>query len=151
MLEDDGRYVHSEGDARWWIPSGRVFFSAGAGDTAAVERAEAGAHFFAPRRFRDPFGNEVRVTYDVHDLAVVETRDPLENVATSEIDYRVLQPRVVTDPNGNRRAAAFDALGMVVGTAVMGKVDETPRRGDSLEGFRADLPDAVVRRTSPIR
>ena len=36
-------------------------------------------------------------------------------------DYRVLQPAVVTDPNGNRTAARFDALGMLAGTAVLGK------------------------------
>ncbi|MCP9461813.1 MAG: hypothetical protein NNA24_07200 [Nitrospira sp.] len=24
MLEDEGRYVHTEGDANWWIPSGRI-------------------------------------------------------------------------------------------------------------------------------
>jgi RHS repeat-associated protein len=40
------------------------------------------------------------------------------------------------DPNRNRAAAAFDALGMVVATAVMGKNDES--LGDLLEGFDAD-------------
>ncbi len=27
MLSDDSRYVHTGGDAGWWIPSGRVFYS----------------------------------------------------------------------------------------------------------------------------
>ena len=27
MLETEGRYVHSEGDTNWWIPSGRMFYS----------------------------------------------------------------------------------------------------------------------------
>ncbi len=51
-------------------------------------------------------------------------RDPRTrwaSVTTATYDYRVLQPRLVTDPNGNRSEVAFDALGMVVGTAVMGK------------------------------
>ena len=43
-------------------------------------------------------------------------------------DYRVLQPRLITDPNGNRTEVAFDALGMVVGTAVMGKPEREPGR-----------------------
>ncbi|HUF54865.1 MAG TPA: RHS repeat-associated core domain-containing protein [Dehalococcoidia bacterium] len=46
------------------------------------------------------------------------------------------------DPNRNRAAVAFDALGMVVGTAVMGKPEEN--LGDSLTGFVANLTDAVI-------
>ena len=42
-------------------------------------------------------------------------------------DYRVLQPALVTDPNRNRTEVAFDTLGMVVGTAVMGKPEENLR------------------------
>ena len=34
----------------------------------------------------------------------------------------------MTDPNGNRSEVAFDALGMVVGTAVMGKPSENAGR-----------------------
>ena len=50
----EGGYVHSQGDAQWWIPSGRAFFSAGATDDAAAELTAARQHFFLPRRFRDP-------------------------------------------------------------------------------------------------
>ena len=62
----------------------------------------------------------------------------------SKLNYRVLQPELVTDPNGNRSEVRFDALGMVVGTAVMGKSTE-PLLGDSLEGFQADLTLDEVR------
>jgi hypothetical protein len=48
------------------------------------------------------------------------------------------------DPNRNRTAVAFDALGMVTGTAVMGKPAPAPAEGDSLAGFDADLTDAAV-------
>ena len=61
-------------------------------------------------------------------------RDAQGNI-TSKIDYRVLQPALVTDPNGNRSAVTFDALGMVVGTAVMGKTGEN--LGDLLDGLRS--------------
>ena len=50
----------------------------------------------------------------------------------------------MTDPNGNRTEVAFDALGMVVGTAVMGKPMPAPVEGDSLAGFDADLTEAVM-------
>ena len=65
---------------------------------------------------------------------------------TAEFDYRVLQPAQVTDPNGNRTVVAFDVLGMLVATAVMGKVNETDGipKGDSLQGFVADLSDTQL-------
>jgi RHS repeat-associated protein len=156
MLANDGRYVHSEGDNQWWIPSGRVFHSPGADDDLAAELAHAQQHFFLSRRYRDPFGQTTFVTYDVYDLLITEIRDALGNLTTigardasgalvtPGIDYRVLQPRLITDANGNRAAANFDAMGMVVGTAIMGKRDETPRQGDLLEGFVPDLGEDVV-------
>ena len=147
MLETEGRYVHSQGDANWWLRSGRVFLSPGTNDDPAAELAYARQHSFLPHRFRDPFhrtgfDTESVVAYDTYDLAIRETRDALGNVATAVQDYRVLQPRLMTDPNGNRSEVAFDALGMVVGTAVMGKASET--KGDSLLGFAADLDEATA-------
>ena len=156
MLIDEGGYVHNEGDDQWWIPSGCVFLSPGANDDAPTELAFARQHFFLPHRYRDPFGQVTAVTYDAYDLLTQHVSDALGNTVTagerdsagnvlsSGNDYRVLQPRLVTDPNGNRSAASFDALGMVVGTAVMGKPGPAPRQGDLLDGFEPDLPDDVV-------
>jgi RHS repeat-associated protein len=137
---DQGGYVAIDGN--WWIPAGRVFYSDNPSHTAALELATAQAHFFLPRRYRDPFGNEAIVDYDGYDLLITKTTDPLLNAVTSQNDYRVLQPTLVTDPNRNRTAAAFDALGMVVATAVMGKEVEPDRiaKGDLLEDFDADPP-----------
>jgi RHS repeat-associated protein len=142
MLADEGGYVHGEGDDDWRIPSGRTFFSPNSDDAPAQELETAREHFFLPLRFRDPFGAVTVVSYDAHDLLLAETRDSLGNAVRSENDYRVTQPNLVTDPNGNRAAAAFDALGMVVGVAVMGKEGET--LGDSLDGFEPDLNEATV-------
>ncbi len=147
MLEEEGRYVHSEGDTNWWVSSGRGFLSPGTDDDPAIELAHAKDHFFLPRRIRDPFHREdfkteSTVDYDVYDLLVTQTRDALDNLVTARNDYRVLQPSLLTDPNGNRSEAAFDMLGIVVGTAVMGKEGEN--RGDSLAGFNADLDEATV-------
>lgn len=161
MLAAECRYVHSEGDASWWIPSGRMFYSPGSSDIPAQELAYARRHFFLPQRYRDPFhsgsvSTESSVTYDAYDLLMLETRDALgnrttvgERKETVELDlskpgndYRVLQPWRVMDANRNRTQLAFDALGMVVGTAVMGKPEET--LGDSLDEFDPDLTEEVI-------
>jgi RHS repeat-associated protein len=163
MLEEEGRYVRNGEDGSWWVPSGRQFYSPAAGDSPAQELAYAREHFFLPRRYRDPFhtdaaSTETTVRYDDYDLLVLETCDALGNRTTagerdpdparplvrSGLDYRVLQPALVMDPNRNRRAVAFDALGLVAGTAVMGKPEDGPAYGDTLEHFAADPVDGAV-------
>ncbi|MBN1561220.1 toxin [candidate division KSB1 bacterium] len=159
MLEQDGRYVHTEGDANWWIPSGRIFYSPHSIDTVVQELDYAREHFFLPLRYHDPFhtdffNSETLVSYDKYDLLIQETRDALGNILTAGErdtagnlaiqgnDYRVLQPAIVMNPNRNRSVVAFDALGMVVGSAVMGKPEEN--LGDSLADFEPNLTDAVI-------
>jgi RHS repeat-associated protein len=135
----DGRFPAGDPDDHWWIPSGRSFCSANPADDAATELAQARRHFFLPRRYRDPFAQDAIVEFDDHDLLLTETRDALGNRITVKAnDYRVLQPRLVSDPNRNQTEVAFDALGMVVGTAVMGKPVPAPVEGDSLGGFVSD-------------
>jgi AraC-like DNA-binding protein len=143
VLGNEGKYVHSEGDANWWIPSGQMFYSPGTNDPAAEEIAHARPHFFLPHRYRDPFhtdqlNTETMVTFDDYKLLVVETRDALGNTVRAENDYRVLGPHVMTDPNGNRSEVTFDTLGMVVATAVKGKAGQN--LGDLLEDFDRDPP-----------
>lgn len=156
VLAVEGGYVHGAGDSDWWIASGQVFLSTSSADTPVQELAHAREHFFLECRYRNPFHTESFVSYDVHDLLMVETRDALGNVTTVATaddagniairnDYRTLQPSWMTDPNGNRVAVAFDALGMVAGTAVMGKPLPAPVEGDSLEGFEPDLSEIVIR------
>src|SRR5262249_61355925 len=82
--------------------------------------------------------------YDLYDLLMTETTDAVGNRAQAVNDYRTLQPRQMTDPNGNRSEVAFDILGMVVGAAVMGKAEPAERQGDSLLNYVADLDDATV-------
>jgi RHS repeat-associated protein len=138
---DQGGYALIEGN--WWLPSGRGFFDPGADaadpvTTAAQELATARAHFFLTRKVVDPFGNATTVEFDVHALLPVRIVDAVGNAIDAVNDYRVLNPVLVTDPNRNRAAAAFDALGMMVATAVMGKQSEAA--GDRLEGFDPDPP-----------
>jgi len=145
VLKADGRFPAGDADDHWWIPSGQSFFSPNPADNAATESAQAQAHFYLPRRYRDPFGHDAVIDFDAYDLLLVETRDALNNRVTVEAnDYRVLQPRLVSDPNRNQTEVAFDTLGMVVGTAVMGKPLPAPVEGDSLAGFVTDLTQAQL-------
>jgi RHS repeat-associated protein len=144
-----GGYVDLDNDGHWWIPSGQMFYSPPTDDSPAQELAYAQQHFFLPHRYLDPFANTTQVEYDQYQLLAVETRDTLGNVTTAKtqddeqniatrLDYRVLQPYWITDPNGNRAQVAFDTLGKVVATAVMGKPGEN--QGDSInDDFKRDL------------
>ncbi|HLG61748.1 MAG TPA: SpvB/TcaC N-terminal domain-containing protein [Ktedonosporobacter sp.] len=153
-LKADGRFPGNDSDDHWWAPSGQVFYSPNLTDAFAQELAYASQHFFLAHRFRDPFGDTTVVTYDTYDLLLQETqdslgnritagtRDPNGNLTGKSNDYRVLHPTLMMDANRNRSGVAFDVLGMVVGTAVMGKPEEN--LGDILDGFVADLTDAVI-------
>ena len=138
----EGGYIDIDHDEHWWIPSGRLFYSADPDASAASELFYARRHFFTPRRFQDPFGNTTLVTPDVHDLILVQSRDAAGNTTTSLTDYRVLAPKQVTDANRNRVEVAFDALGMVTGTAIMGK--EGDGEGDSLDDFVTNLNESAI-------
>ena len=140
QLKADGRFPASDPDDHWWVPSGVSFFTTNPGDPSASELSYARQHFFLGRRYRDPFGHNAFVDFDANDLLIGETRDALDNrVTVIANDYRVLQPRLVSDANGNQAAVAFDTLGMVAGTAAMGKPLPAPVEGDTLDGFVAEL------------
>ncbi len=141
-LAGEGGYVDAFADGAWWRPAGRTRCSPATEDGPSEELAYARRHFYTVRRLRDPFGHETAVTLDGYDLLPVETRDALGNVTAAVNDYRVLQPRLITDANGNQSEAAFDALGLVAGTAAMGKPGEPV--GDTLAGFEPDLPEDVL-------
>jgi RHS repeat-associated protein len=142
-LQAAGLFPTTDPSGNWWAPSGTVFYSPSASDTPAQELAQGTAHFFRGRRYRDPFGNDAVVTYDApYDLLVGTVLDAVTNTVTAANDYRVLSPSVVTDANGNRCAAAYDGLGLVVATAVMGKTTES--LGDSLVGVVADPIQADI-------
>jgi RHS repeat-associated protein len=142
VLKHEGGYVDLDNNDHWWAPSGQVFYSPELTDNATEELSHAKQHFFTENRFRDPFGNVSTIAYDAHDLLPVESRDSVRNTVHSGNDYRVLSSYLVTDANGNRTQAVFDALGMVVGTALMGKNGE--HQGDTLEGFIGDLDESTI-------
>ena len=103
MLTGDAGYHLTDG--LWWTGS----------DVSGYDPAG----FYQPAFTTDPFGNTASVQRDPYQLLVVRssasaTAPYASLVTVAEPDYRVLKPRVVTDPNGNRGVVAFDPLGMVV-------------------------------------
>ncbi len=146
---DGGGYVDLDSDDHWWIPSGRIFYHPDANTaepaaTTSLELAEASQHFFLPRKATDPFGHSSTIEYE-HDLLVTKTKDAIDNIVRAANDYRVLQPAVVIGPNGNRSFAAFDALGLVVATAVRGK--QTESLGDFIDDFTEDTTQELANPT----
>lgn len=125
VLAAEGGYLRDA--VGWWAPSGHVVYDA--------------ASFLLPVESVDPFGQRHFLRYDAHALLPRELEDSLGNVTSVVNDYRVLAPATVTDANRNRSQVAFDALGMVVATAVMGKVGEAV--GDELAGFPVEVPLAM--------
>jgi hypothetical protein len=96
-----------------------------------------------PIQTKDPFGYLYTSTYDRCHLPVIQTVDPLNNTIAIRSNYRTLQPEQVTDPNGDRAQVWFDALGMVVGTALMDK--ESENQGDLFADFNADLSSDEIK------
>lgn len=139
-LKAAGLFPASDDDDDFWRPTGRVFLSPDAADSPAQELAYARAHFFTPRRSLDAFANQHSVRLDAFDLLPEGTTDAAGNTVTAHNDYRVLLPASITDENGTTRSTAFDALGLVAGTAVTAPGGD----GDTLAGFLANLPAALV-------
>jgi hypothetical protein len=142
LASPDGDYGDLDGDGPFWLPSGRVFYTE-VEMAPALELEAARRDFLLPRRYRDPFGHRTVVGYDEHRLAQVFTRDAAGNETHAALDHRVLQPRQLTDANDNRSEARFDALGLLVGTALHGK-PEGLGEGDSFDEFVIDLPREAV-------
>jgi RHS repeat-associated protein len=117
ILTEGGYVRFLPDDDAWWIPSGRALFT-------------GAASFYLADTYLDPFGNTSSIVYDAYFLAVRQATDPVGNTVAADYDYRVLSPVLVTDANGNRAAARFDELGMVVATAIMGKMGDAD--GDTL-------------------
>jgi RHS repeat-associated protein len=85
-----------------------------------------------PVAMRDPLGSDTTLAYDSpYHLLPIQVTDPVGLTTSAEYDYRILQPRMVIDANGNRSAVTFSPTGMVNSISVMGKEGET--LGDTLD------------------
>lgn len=129
-LEAAGLFPAGE-PARWWTASGYVEYP-----------AAPASKFFRPVAYVDPVGQRTEVhEYSDYFLLLDRIRDAAGNDLTvTAFDWRVVAPREIRDINGNLSAVAFDRLGLVAGSAVMGK----GAQGDTLAGFNPDPTDAAV-------
>ncbi len=131
LLSGNGAFVDLDGDGSQWAPSPRLFYSP---DPATPDSNYAQAHFYLPQGGTDPWGNVSTVSYDDHDLLVTQTTDAAGNTMLAQSNYRVLGLWLMTDANLNRSGARYDPLGMVVATALMGKLlPDGTDEGDHLD------------------
>jgi RHS repeat-associated protein len=128
----DNRYLDEDGF--WWAPSGQTEYAAGL--------------FYQAIRMTDPFGSVSAVSYDDPALMVKSATSALQTTYETTVgvqnDYRVLAPSLITDANGNRTQAAFDALGRVTATWVMGKATEQKGDDASHPSTRFEYHDKVI-------
>lgn len=109
----------------WWIPSGRTTYDPN--------------KYHSINKAIDPFEQRTIFKIDEYGLLVEESTGPLSNSIKVKNNYRVLQPYEIIDPNANISQVAYDALSMVVATAIGGEDSEGNTVGDSLDGLKTDL------------
>jgi RHS repeat-associated protein len=90
----------------------------------------SGTGLFQPLSQTDPFGTTVTLTWDAHRLAVTAVSVPLASggpvhAVEVALDPFTRQAAQITDINGSRVAATFDALGRVAKIANLGRDGET--------------------------
>ena len=122
-----------DSNTEWWVPAGTKNYG-----------ATPAATFYMPQQFIDAFGNVTSIAYDGYNLLIISIKDPVGNTTTSQYDYRTLLPSTVTDINSNVTTLAFDALGLVVGLALNGKITGGVSEADNLTGFVTDLDAPTV-------
>jgi RHS repeat-associated protein len=79
----------------------------------------------------DDAGAATTIEYDAFSLLPEEVTNPLGLVTRTHYDYRVLQPAVTVDSNGNRIRYTYSDLGLLASMAIMGKDGEEV--GDTAE------------------
>ncbi|NEN25842.1 hypothetical protein G3O08_20335, partial [Cryomorpha ignava] len=85
---------------------------------------------------RNVYDDETTIVYDKYHLLPTSVIDPQRMVVNSLIDYRLLAPWQLTDPNENVTRTEFNALGLVTKIAVCGKIPSTgsgTTEGDDLQ------------------
>ena len=89
-----------------------------------------------------PFYAQTIQRFGVGALMPEHIADPVGNETRIQNDYRLLQPRQITDANGSVTELRFDLRGMVAAMALRGN-NARPTR-DTLNGISANLTDADI-------
>jgi RHS repeat-associated protein len=98
---------------------------------------------------RDPLGHDTRITHEMPWAVLVKTvTDPAGLVTSVENDPRLLQPRRITDANGQATEVAFTPLGLVAAVFARGRDGEgdganpSIRMEYNLDAFARSTPEA---------
>ncbi len=134
----EGGYVDLNGDGNWWAPSGTPILA-----------PNAAQRFYLPEGVHDPLGNPSWTDLDAYLLLPLRSRDAKQNETLAVNNYRTQSPRFVRDPNHNWTGIETDELGMVVKSALMGKVPglnagEAPQPDAASEGDNLDYPSVEL-------
>ena len=134
----DGGYVDLNADGDWWVPSGTPIYG-----------INAARRFYLPEGARDPWGNPTWTDLDGYLLLPIRSRDAKQNETLAFNDYRTLRPQFVRDANHNWTAVDVDELGMVIQSAIMGKVSglndgDAPAPGAITEGDNLEYPSVEL-------
>ena len=112
----NGYYVFH--DNFWWQPG------------AIIAYGSAG-HFYLPLTEIQPNGSYVEYQYDDYNLELKQTMAvltddagtlPARNQISAEIDYHVLAPYLIEDPNGNITEVVYDPLGIIILSSMHGEI-----------------------------
>jgi RHS repeat-associated protein len=158
IFKTEGGYTRFPDVKGWWSTTGEAFYARDRNSTPAEELQQARDHFYTIRRSITPFDTDSEpcqsfYDFDKYDLLIQEITNPSGNRSTvgerdvdsskplikQGHDYRVLAPYLMMDANRNCSRVAFDVLGNVTGTALMGKPEE--KLGDSLDDFELTLTE----------
>ncbi|KAH9206495.1 hypothetical protein DL95DRAFT_450820 [Leptodontidium sp. 2 PMI_412] len=139
-----GGYVTVDETADLYTLEPKVHFSADSTDHARSELLAARNNFYQPQSSTDSFGNTHVFNYDSHRLHVIQIIDPFGSATESSISYRLMVPEETVDLNRSHTKVCYDALGLLVAVARMGKVSEAEPEADSLEGVQRNLAQAQV-------
>lgn len=116
-------------DGLWWQADDTQLWGVGGFDlSAGIEHGGATATRFA---------------YDPHHLVIVSTTDARGLQTIGELDYNVLEPWRITDPNGAVTEVRYDALGVVTVTTRHGKVESQPWGMEPLAAHTHRVPADV--------
>jgi len=100
---------------------------------------------------RDPLGHDTTIAYDAYALLPAVVTAPNRLLTVAAYDYRVLQVKEMTEPNGNRTRYAYTPLGLLASIAVMGKTAEAVGDTDAQPGTRLVYDTlAFVERERPV-
>ncbi len=137
----EGGYVDLNNDGNWWRPSGTPIYKS---NTQSVAN-----RFYSPEGASDPFGHPSWVDLDEYLMLPIRSRDNKQNESIAFNDYRTLQAQFMRDVNHNWSAVEVDELGLVIKSAIMGKVNglaegEPPAFDAVTEGDNLAYPTAEM-------